>query len=278
MNEQGIRVWRSAESFSPDSLPAEHHATLPPGAVKYEDLDVSRGDEYYYLFEVFRDEDSAWEGPFLGKALPILTGPGSQTLIAGDHRTGFYGEVDSSELIDGMGLAALLNITQGEVHNNDTPWLKFNLDGRSLFLPKQTIRHSISHDALVEAGVVYGGEDSPVITTNTGDQFQVRLLTGLVDSGTYTAGGEWNRLMYPISSTTDSLGWGVNYTNSDLNVGTGDGRHSWTQETDPNNPGRRVNRGSSSVEDLRTASSSFSGAAARAPFGWRPVLEFISPA
>lgn len=274
MNEEGTRVWRSTTTFDRDSLPPEPHDELPPGAESYRDEFVSRGDEYYYLFETYRGSDSAWSGPHHAFALPIVTGPGPQILTVGDHRTGFYGEVDQSEVISFADLTQWAGVTEGTAHNQDQPWLKFNMDGSTLFVAKRTIRHSISHDTLANAGVVYGGPEAQILTTAHGDQFRVRLLTGLVNPETYAAGGEWNRLIYPVH-VDDPTGqeWGVNYTNEDLNVGVGDGRACWVQETHPTNPANRVGRGSSSVEFLNSVTSSHTSAF----FGWRPILEYLGP-
>lgn len=202
--------------------------------------------------------------------------PGPQDLIAGDYNTGFYGEVNQEDLITFSDLMAQVGVSQGTTHNLDQPWLKYSLDGEVVYVSKKTIRYSVSHDTLANAGVVYGGPEGQTITTPAGLQFRVRLLTGLDDSGTYTAGGEWNRLIYPVHSS-DPTGqeWGINYTDADLGVAAGNGRASWIQETNPNDASRRVIRGlspSSSVESLTSDPSGSSSAL----IGWRPVLEVVS--
>jgi len=83
----------------------------------------------------------------------------------GTVEAGFFGEVASSELIAGDDLASELGITEGDAQHSDEPWLKFswtppNGEQKILFVPKKTFRHSISWDAIYEAGAVYGtGED-----------------------------------------------------------------------------------------------------------------------
>ena len=158
-------------------------------------------------------------------------GPGPSELIAGDEEAGYFGTVSSSNLIDGNSLASELGITQGTSINSTTDWLKFALDGKTVFVTKKSIRHSISWETLYLAGAVYGdglkaGEsgaehhntegNSGTLTatrqdaqvTIDGNTYTVRLLKGVdedptntwddADSGAIGPGNEWNKIMLPI--------------------------------------------------------------------------------
>lgn len=211
-----------------------------------------------------------WDGETLGgyeveaqQAYEPPPLPGPQTLMAGDLETGFYGEVPPADFISYGDLSTLVGLSRGTLHNDvESLWLKFSMDGNPAYVAKQSIRYSISHSHLNAQDLVFGR------TVEIGDyQYIVRLMTGLVDPDTLTAGGEWNRLMYPIHvDDPNQQGWGINYTNADLNVGVGNGRRSWTQEMHPDSTTLRGYRGASSVEDLNAASTS------NTFFGWRPIL------
>jgi hypothetical protein len=292
LNNDGIRVWRSATPFDADSLPSEAYAEIDAESTQFRDEAVSRGEEYYYLLESFKGNDRAFSRIQRVKALPILTGPGPQELIAGDHRAGFYGEVLASELMDGVELAAKIGLTAGVAFNSDTPYLKFNLGGETLFVPKRPHRHTISWDQINARNAVYGGANAPVVESVFLDKFKVRLLRGAASDPTTDAGGwdiptthgsEWNRLLYPIHSgvhtdtsnptvhtdpTAAPFGSWAQYSDADLVLrGTDNGRANWCQET-PATSTQRVYRGNSGVTHLSRATSSSAGSL----FGWRAVL------
>lgn len=272
-DEVVINVHRATEPFDSESLPGEPHAVLPAGSTVYETDDVLRGESWYYLFESHHlgNDDRSYSELYHVTGLPVTTGPGSPTLIAGDRRTGFYGEVPPEELITGTDLAAHFNLTGGRDQSAGVPWLKFNDHNTTLFVAKQAFRNSTTWDEINNSNLVFGSETIELF----GHRYSVRLLTGLVDPNTYRAGGEWDRLMYPIHvDDPNQQGWGINYTNADLGVASGNGAASWTQETDPSDTPYRVNRGYPSVVTLRTYVASFTGGNG----GWRPVLEYVSPA
>lgn len=269
--EEGIRVWRSDSTFDKDSLPSDPIATLDPGSTEFEDTDVERGDVFYYLLESFNGDDSAFSELLETEALPIATGAGPQTLQAGDHIAGFYGEVTAADFITGDALASAINLTAGTSHNSDEPWLKFNHNGKTLFVAKKTLRYGIDWNDSRGHGEV----------TISGDIYQVRLLSGsngnTVDGPDGGPGGEWNDLMYPIhTDDPNGQGWGINYTNSDLNMDDSNGSRTWSQEgnDDFSDTTQRLLRGRSDITDFYI----FGGAESVSHNGWRPVLEYIGPA
>lgn len=213
-----------------------------------------------------------WDGETLGGyevlgERMVEPPPGPQTLLSGDLTTGFYGEVGPDDFISYEGLSTLVGLSAGTLHNQEeSTWLKFSLDGGPVYVAKRTIRHSLSWNQLNAQDLVFGR------TVEIGEfTYLIRLSTGLVDPDTYTAGGEWDRLILPVhQSDPTNQGWGIGYSDTDLNVGTvsGNGRASWVQETHPTQPTRRVNRGLSSVEAL----DSYTPSSTYANCGWRPIL------
>ncbi len=220
-------------------------------------------------------------------------GPGPQTLIGytEEDTKGFFGEVPNSELITMSELTSQLGVTQGGAQNLTSPWLKFYLDGRILYVAKKTIRHSISYNHLRDKGVVDG---SKIITIN-GLQYRVGLLGGIDDGYTgavtaaynrpYTMRSEWNRLMYNIASDAGistsyqkqgQIGdnW-VSYPQDNsangLNITVGNGNYSCCKELNPTNPTQVVSRGYVSVAHVSPLGSS----GATTVIGWRPRLELV---
>lgn len=199
----------------------------------------------------------------------------------------FLGEVPVNALITGNALATAIGLTAGTAQFSNEPWLKFNLDGKTLFVAKKPYRSHISWDHINVRGAVFG---TRTVVIN-GETYRVRLLKGSATDpyvGGTTAydpvgayGSEWNRLFYPLvpnptSAPSKPSGEGLvygalaDYTETDLvMVSTaGNGSHSWCQEIQGTN---RIRRGYYSVSYLsqRVVSS------AVASHGWRPVLELI---
>ncbi len=198
-------------------------------------------------------------------------GPGPETIIAGNETTGFFGEVTGEELITYSGLSSAVGLSVGTLqHDAESLWLKFVKDGEILYVAKKPSRHSVSWDAISAANAVYNDINAPTIVV--GDRtLRVTLLTGGNGDPSTAAGGEWNRLLYPIHvDDPDTTAWGVNYTNADLVMGTGNGTgaYCWTQETISGDTTSRVNRGGQSLTYYLSTTSTASSSST----GWRPVL------
>jgi len=155
-------------------------------------------------------------------------------------------------------------------------------------------------------GVAPRGTATNQFTTveKDGSQFVVRLATGAngdpfddTDPTAYAegmhllnlgAGSEWNELMYRVHSavpsdpTTDGFNasyhggpqvgdnW-ANYGNADLNIGVGNGRAAWCQESSLGASATRVIRGYADLAYFYR----YAGSGATSDLGWRPCLELI---
>lgn len=221
-----------------------------------------------------------------GITLPIDTGPGPIKLIGGynqeNDQRGFFGEVSTSQLINGTSLASIINLTAGTAQNNTQPWLKFFLDDKILFIAKKTYRHSLSWDSLNTANVVLGNR----IITIGSYQYRIRLLKGLgpnISSFSIgydtrpTHGSEWNRLMYNVcEQPIDNQQWKksqigdnwANYTQSELGLVSAG---SWCQETSPSYANGRIIRGYGGIAHM-THNDKWGVSSI---LNWRPVLELI---
>lgn len=220
----------------------------------------------------------------------ITGSPGNQFTVAGDLQQGFFGTVSASELWTGTQLSSAVGISEGTIQFDDTPWLKFALDGKILFRPMKAFRRSISWDTINGAGCVFGTKT----VTKNGHTYKVRLMKGaLTDPSLYDApdrgakGSEWNKLMLPIHIEAKNKSWaypayvednipywGIDFTDEDLHThySYGNGTYAWCQETRNTSTSRRVLRGSLGVSNLSSGLAS----AATASYGWAPVLERVS--
>ena len=161
-----------------------------------------------------------------------------ETLSYGTMDAGFFGVIPAEDFITGDTLSAELGITQGSSQFSDTPWLKFAFNQKVLVVSMKTIRHSISWDAIYQAGAVYGtGSDissgeqwmldndsnySSRVTQDAtvsvnGRTYKARLFKGAgedptnsyddPDRGSLGDANEWNALMLPIHEKARNADW-----------------------------------------------------------------------
>jgi len=240
--------------------------------------------------------------------LPAYTGPGPQILIGQytdpndpTRQHGFFGEVTPSEFITGDALASAIGLTAGTSQNSTTPWLKFYIDGKIVYVPKKTLRHSCAWYDIYKVGAVYGDDTTglspagvPVVQDASviigSDTFKVMLIKG-ANSNTVTDeygydvaashGSEWNRLFYNIciadysggQKASQEGGQWAEYTDDDLGAHyrTNNGRYSWCIEQHAYGATYRVLRGSFGVSHL----SRYTVTTAGTYTGWRPRLELV---
>lgn len=178
----------------------------------------------------------------------------------------FVGEVPTTDLINGTALASLVGLTAGTAQNTEEPWLKYDVDGKVLYIAKKPYRRAISKPSLVSADIVTGSR-TVVINDKT---YKVRLLTGSGDAS------EWNTLLYPICTARPiNVSIWANYTNADLgiynSISNGVGQASHVQEgSGGSNLTRGADGGATDIKRQFTANNT-----AQAWFGWRPVLELV---
>ena len=223
------------------------------------------------------------------KYYDMLTNIGASETLEGAayNEAGYFGTVTASKLFTGTELANAVGITQGIVQHDDTPWLKFYLDGKILFTPMKPIRNSISWNTLLSSNCVYGNK-----MVDKGElKFKVRLLKGIV-TDVYNSTlaqfhySEWNRLILPIHIQSkdkswkhsayveqDLVSWLVDFTDEDLCTSTtsGNGNYTICQELNENGQ-ENITRGYDGASSGRTNTKT----ATWNLLGWRPVLEVIS--
>lgn len=206
-------------------------------------------------------------------------------MLAGDSNYGFYGEVLASDFITGNALATAIGLTAGTAINSTQPWLKFALNGKTLYVAKKHFRHTLSWDNINTAGAVYGTKTVAI----GGKTYKVRVLkTSPIDpmsdpfDWAEVIGSEWNKLMHPIHVKAgtqswqrnqgvdpDVVNWGINYTDVDLGTNVY-GSH--CQEKLGIN---HMARGFPGIDT--DASSATMSVPYHVPdtLGWRPCLELV---
>lgn len=103
-----------------------------------------------------------------GKGINDYTNsPGPKTLLKGDTQAGHYGFVQPASMgnfadgkgFNGANLALALGLASGTAFNSHVPLMKFAYKGKTLFIPLTGYRHSVSWDAIYNAGIAYDTAD-----------------------------------------------------------------------------------------------------------------------
>ncbi|MCF8012390.1 MAG: hypothetical protein K9L56_14045, partial [Clostridiales bacterium] len=133
--------------------------------------------------------------------------PGSETLIKGDRKAGFFGYVSSSELITGDDLALDLGLTAGTSMFSDTQWIKYIFQDEIKFVPVKPFRHSISWNSIYNVGAVYGTEDEGTLPPNGRLGVQLSILAS--DNSINTTGDFLNTdaVIGAVGETLKLTGW-----------------------------------------------------------------------
>lgn len=207
--------------------------------------------------------------------------PGPKKLVAGNDSAGYYGTLPVTDFVTGDFLASTLGLTAGTSINSTTDWLKFSYKGRTLFVPKLPLRHTLSWSDINNSGAVFGTGR----ITIQGRPYKVRLMKGsnvdpytgpnnaADDPNTWTS--EYNALMYRVCTVdppSQSLPNFVAFTPEQLGMYTTGGVQLCQEVSAPStgDPVGVVCRGNGA----NNISTIHSPAPSYAPTrGWRPVLE-----
>jgi len=208
------------------------------------------------------------------------------------RRVAYAGTVSNTELFGpGVGIGESVSVEGGKIVGDGQPdWLRFLFDGKTLLLAAKPIKHSVSWDAIAQAGAALGDGSSVRVGWQSfrqdaevkdlmGNRYRVRLLR--CGRSTLDLRSEWNALMggihrgdgdflpYPLGT----YGWLTpSFDDHALYVGVGSGRATWCQETIKiDGKAHGVNRGYMTISRFHATETAFAGAG----FSWRPVLELV---
>lgn len=217
----------------------------------------------------------------MAKANPLPPGP--TTLVGSYSRAqgqlaGYYGEVPESAFISANDLRSMLS-PAGTAVNANTSWLKFTLDGKTLFVSRLSLTYSGNWDSLNAQGLIFGQK----VVTIKGKKYKCRsfktLPPGQSQAASIPAGNEWDRLLSNICTETnlprqEGGKWGSNlFTPSQLGFNQGNGDYVICQEVNTDLSNRVWMRGYNSVNSaagvFQNQSNTYNN------MGWRPVLELV---
>lgn len=207
------------------------------------------------------------------------SGPGPQALLKGNYDHGWYGEVDSSDLISGSALASRIGLSVGTLLNSATPWLKFAYQGKFLFMPKLPIRVDVSWNDILAAAAVYGETEITIGVY----KFKVRLPKGaltdpavIVSGGSVQWGSEWDKTFGFVrgatSYVTASQAFAA-YTSAEVATTTDGNQAYYNMCAESINAAEHIKRQDTAVYNVVTAKSW-----SRDDYCWRPILEYVGRA
>lgn len=271
--------------------------SLTQGESEYQDNDVVRGQQYYYVFETLNAGDRSVSINYAFKAIP-RRGAGPNDIVIGDYEYGYFGTLLASDFIATADLMARVGFSGGTVQNVAPTWYKYARAGKVLYVPNKTLVSGISWTSIYNAGLVYGvdgpGKGTVIPTTPVNqlkkvtigsDEYIVRLMTGYSDNpadipptGTVadpTDGfrNEFDDLIYPLGTLTPNKQRMVNianFTMVDLGLSSG---AAWTQELVVVSTG--IVRGSGNSGRAGLAQRASTGVSGTSNVGWYPVLELV---
>lgn len=197
-------------------------------------------------------------------------GPGPSIILSGDEQLGYFGQVGASLVATSAELSALAGYTQGVAISDTSPmWLKFIDNGKVLFVSKRPLRHSVTVEEMQRLGIRLGK-----MITLKGRQFKIRLMTGGNADPATVAGGEWDRLMYPICVARPAgvPAWdGFSPADLGINTNSSSGGATFCQEKWASNNYYTI-RGFTGLTYGGGGNNIGSNGGV---FGWRPVLELV---
>lgn len=213
-------------------------------------INLNASTDAYKVFDI-RNET------ITGEVAVIRLGNG---YLRGTPWLGYYGEWSAQDLISGSMLAQMVGLGTDAIINPDSEWLKFQLEGRILYVAKRPIRNNVSYSMLRQLSIVNGER----VVTIGEDTFKVRLL-----SGTDADDSEWNRLMYRVSVNDPTKTLWEEFSDDELGVNVKNkGEITISRSLSGDSYYGRGRYGITTIQPVSQATVATST-------GWRPVLELV---
>jgi hypothetical protein len=230
--------------------------------------------------------------------------------------TGYYGFVETDDLIRGDDLASQIGLTAGAIQFSDSGWFKFYVGPSAacnrtspvrpyvIYVASMPYRNNLSWNSIAAVNAVYGDRTETIGSHD----YRVRLIQGATtDPTAYTYGtscaddpgldSEWNELFYRIHTAVPdcsdpTIGMPGGYA-TDQHGGPQSAGSNWAEYTDSetgvysslNNGSRCWAQETDGIDTSRCVARGNRGLAAwvtvllshsDSSYGWRPVLEFVS--
>lgn len=218
----------------------------------------------------------------MGGPKPVANAGGTDLLHyydrSANQRAGYYGRVSADEFITATALRTLLPTVNGVSINTDAGWLKFYLDGRTLFIAQKTFIRSLTWNDCFNK--LSGNQ----LITIKGRTYRSIRLTGLSSMSalqTETELSMWDRLIYSVAGyavtgqqVSNNKKWDT-FTAIELGL-TGDGTggqthcyNTWMYA------GTTIYTARAYLGDVTVVGGWGSNTYTTADAGWRPVLELV---
>lgn len=220
-----LYVYRKEGPTSSQADPGVKIATLDSAAKQYSDATIVPGTAYSYIIEVVVDLGSVWSRPTTTADM-YMRGPGPQTILRGDNRHGYMGQVSSIDVPDMASVFNWPGLNSGAWLQNSR-WHKFIRKGKIYFVPNFPLSNGavtassrflsgswVLDNFGVASGVEWAFDKSKNpqylktnIVTHRGNKFHVRAPRGFTDDwdgNSLTAGisksgeTEINQLIQPM--------------------------------------------------------------------------------
>lgn len=290
------KIYRGTAPLDRSNL-ANPIATLTNNENTYTDTTTVRGTVYYYVCETTVGNDKQSTPNVTVVAVP-RKGPGPSILAIGDYSYGYFGTLNSGDLINTNDLRNAIGLTVGTVNQQGPLWHKWIRNGKVLYVPNGPICNGLSWKTLYDLGAVFGVDapgpyngganvnQSAQVTIGP-DKFRVRLLTGFSDNYTQfpvtvaatepteTFPNEWMDVIYPLSMWTPDQQRMANVqqaTSADLVlIAGGNLVQERISATASSNSICRGNSANTRQGVAQRNAATFAGMS----YGWWPVLELM---
>lgn len=198
--------------------------------------------------------------------------------------TTFLGEVTPTQLISADTVASNIGLFSGTSISGGSAagWLKFNYNGKIIYISKRPVKHTVSWNQIYAAGAVYGDDTNgrapgptPKLqnarVTAAGKSHRVRMLHATTNGVSGVSGNELFDLFLKVLATASGgTGELAKYAGTDLGVSVG----SWTIDEVPSTANRYLME-TTTTTPFRIVLTGLGAASTFSFAGWRPVLEEI---
>lgn len=201
-------------------------------------------------------------------SMTVVKAPGPTELLAGTLEDGYFGEVSQEDLINHTDLfqeANLINIGS-YAGSASTTWLKITVAGKLLYISKASLRTNVSWNTLNDRKLIDGSKELFIKDF----KFKLRTLTGSNATQPQVPGGEFNKTILKLMAAPNGDGQFASMPSSDL---FGSAAFNICQEVQFSNTANNVLR----TVPANAAITYVTRATFHASYGWRPVLEWVSP-
>lgn len=151
-----ITIYRDVKSISPEALP-DSLVVLSGGETEYLDTTAPTKVLLHYLIALKKGTEVTYSQP-----KPTMNigynGPGPQSIMFGDWRFGYFGQLTTIDLFTAAEVCAAVAIG-GPTNVGGMTWFKFAFNGKVLYFPSAHLSQAVGWNLLYIRGLVFGVDD-----------------------------------------------------------------------------------------------------------------------